>query len=214
MGFMEIRHKDKRMEAGEMVQKIVIIAGTIRTGSSAIVSLLRKEGFIVPGNIIYYWHNPLNIPLIGEITWPSRRANYKCYESLDFSDIIKSRDFRALKEFKNSFKDKEKIVLKYCKASRCIDEILKIFPEAYYIYVLRNPLIYLKNAIRKHLKLGWFGWLFAVKYIMDWLTGYSAMMEVKNLYIISYERLLKFPELEKKKLLEFVMDDGRRSGTA
>jgi hypothetical protein len=186
---IEIQEKIRELERNN----IVLIAGSNRTGTSLVAKILFENGFEIP-----------NID--------NDNNQYIVYESKIMRRIAECRKLGGKviwENVKNLIKGK--MILKHPKSSFMIEEWEKNFPDAKFIYVLREP----RMAIWKQVQTwGHFFLPFWGKYWNEYNNGYRKMMGVKNLYIISYERLLKFPELEKKKLLDFVIDGGDRSGTA
>ena len=162
---------------------IVLIAGSNRTGTSAIAKFLFDNGFKIP-----------NID--------NDNSQYITYESKIMRRIAKCRKLGGNIMWEN-VKEliKGKMVLKHPKSSFMIMEWERNFPNAKFVYVLREPRIAMWNQVKT------WGYLFLplwAKYWSEYNNGYRKMMGVKNLYIVSFERFKKFPELEKKKLLAFL----------
>lgn len=168
---------------------IVIIAGSNRTGTSYIAEILVNNGGYIP-----------NIE--------KAKLEYNTYEDKNFKgltkELIKNRyNKQKLLEFKMSLPKNKLIILKYPKASLVINKWLEIFPNAKYIYVLRNPAKSLWKSVSKfgHYILPlWF------KYWKEYNKGYNNMINIRNLYIISFERLLKYKKEETNKLLRFIYE--------
>ena len=87
-----------------------------------------------------------------------------------------------------------------------LDELIKIYPNAKYILLIRNPLAVLGSIVDTWTKDNWFN-LSNHKY--DLTTALDVYMdalsnEYKNIHIIHYEKIISDSESEIKKIFEYL----------
>lgn len=160
------------------MRKLVIIAGSNRTGTSLLSSILvSAKGFRVPGEA-------------------DDAVEYRTHESEEFRSISSRWDASRARRFADGLEG-DRILLKYPKASRVLDRWLELLPDARLIYVYRPR----EEAVESQMKHWWgrrpFGFLARWKYRQEWNQGLLALANVRvPVCFVTFEELKRVGDIE------------------
>lgn len=138
------------------MRKVVIIAGSNRTGTSLLTEIMIHKGFSPPADV----HED--------------NKEYATYESREFKEISRHWNIRRARRFVDRLAG-DRIVLKYPKASYVLHRWLKLIPDARVIYVYRPR----EQAVASQIEHWWkprpAAWLGRWIYRVEWTRGFLAM---------------------------------------
>lgn len=162
------------------MRQIVIVAGSNRTGTSLLASILvDQKGFTIPGAAC------------------TDSTEYNTHECEEFRKISRHWDTKAATEFVEKLSG-ERILLKYPKSSYVLDRWLGLIPDARVIYVYRPR----EEAVESQLKNWWgdrpFKNIVRKMYNHQWNRGFMAMASLKVPVCF-----VTFAELKERETFEF-----------
>ena len=179
------------------MKDITFICGAIVSGTSMIMKLCLDHGA---------W---------GGLTVDASQMNYDVYENSRFRQLcrnaiglqkdLEGEDLNQLfQAFFDSLPEGEKIVLKYPKSFYLLPGFMSMLgPNFKVVYVLRNPFQRAVSVMKKNggnqANLAWA--------MQDWNEAYTFLSQKTkgiDLYPVLYERFFIEPELETKKLVDFI----------
>ena len=174
------------------MRNITIVCGAIISGTSMIAKLCHANSA---------WMGELESSNTkGFDVYENKEFRYLCRNALEIEHSVPpNQAIQQFKLFYESLPEDKPIVLKYPKSLFLFEEFLKIF-DFKAVYVLRNPFFRAKSLAEKN------GDDAYRESLEEWHMTYQQILRFKglNVYTLLWERFFVDPEMETKRLADFI----------